>query len=161
MCHHWVMSPLQRQPSLGPTYSRTDGSCLWWGGRTESELLPHSTSNLTFQRSHFICHPQSPLPPDASLLFWGSDMPCCSPTSTKQAACHTGFSSSCTPLLWRPFTSYFQTFFLFFLVRPPHFLFCLCLPNRSLSFLFPGDEWPLAVLLTARQLMPHNYCITI
>lgn len=58
---------------------------------------------------------------------------------------HTGCSCSCTPLLQRPLTSYFQPFLW---VRPPHFLYASVYPISQdasppppTSFLVMNDRW--------------------
>lgn len=117
---------------------------MWWKGRTTLELLPHFTSNLTFQWSHFICHPQTPswYITDIQGFRYALLPP---PISGKPPACHTGCSCSCTPLLQRPFTSYFQ----YFWVRPPHFLSGNVYsishnakpPHNPASFLMMNDRW--------------------
>lgn len=52
--------PLGDEPFITTAFIRPGLLVDRWEGRTALELLPHSTSNLTFQRSHFICHPQAP-----------------------------------------------------------------------------------------------------
>lgn len=110
-----------------------------WEGRAALELLPHSTSKLTFQWSYFICHPQAL---SWCITVWGSSMPCYF-ISAQQLTRHTG--CSCTPLLQRPITSYFHLFFLGW----DHHTFFLQVFTRSVkmppppsSFQVMNDRWP-------------------
>lgn len=88
-----------------------------WEGRAALELLPYYTSILTFQLSLFICHPEAPnMHQDTYMSVWGTGTPSCPcPISDKQPP---AVAHSCTPLLQRPFTSYFPVSE----ARPPYFL---------------------------------------
>lgn len=52
--------PLGDEPFTTTAFIRPGLLTDRWEGRTALELLPHSTSKLTFQWSYFICHPQAP-----------------------------------------------------------------------------------------------------
>lgn len=130
-----------------------------WEGRTALELLSHSTSNLTFQWVPLLLTPTSPL----LMHHFHSGAQACLADPLSQLNKHpatqplTALAPHYSKGLSPPVFSHW--------VRPRHFRSASVYPISQDAthppFLFPGDEWPLAVSLTARQLMPHNYSITI
>lgn len=145
--------PLGDEPFITTAFIRPGLLVDRWEGRTALELLPHSTSNLTFQRSHFICHPQAPswcitVTPGLRHAFLNPPPKKKNLSQTTNHPHHTGCSCSCTPLLQRPLTSYFQPFLW---VRPPHFLYASVYPISQdasppptpppTSFLVMNDRW--------------------
>lgn len=125
---HVNVPPLAYKPFITAAFIMPGGLVMdRWEGRAALESLPHSTSNLTFLWSLFICHPQAP----TSRCITVSPRP-------RQAEAPSPRLRQAKPLhrlrlLLHPITQKAShlLFSLFWGVRPPYFSFCQCLPDQS------------------------------
>lgn len=159
---HVNAPPLAYKPFITAAFIMPGGLVMdRWEGRAALESLPHSTSNLTFHWSLFICHPQAPTSRCITVSPRLRQASAPSPRLRQAKPLHR------LRLLLHPITQ-----------KASHLLFSLFWGWDRHTFLsasvylisqdapgtpppFPGDEWPLAISLTARQLMPHNYSINV